>query len=78
MMLNAPRHSDHHAHPARPFPQLSLPPGDAAPRLPRSLPVMACVACVPPLWRRMMDRRAAAWRQGGTGPGGAAVAGSAA
>ncbi|MBJ3762683.1 alkane 1-monooxygenase [Maribius pontilimi] len=61
LMLHAPRHSDHHAHPARPFPQLTLPPRDVAPRLPRSLPVMACVACVPPLWRRMMDRRAQAW-----------------
>lgn len=26
LMLNAPRHSDHHAHPARPYPALRLPP----------------------------------------------------
>ena len=55
MMLNAPRHSDHHAHPARPFPALTIDPG--APVLPRSLPAMATLALVPPLWRRVMDRR---------------------
>ena len=59
MMLNAPRHSDHHAHPARPYPALRLPLD--APTLPRSLPVMACVALVPALWRRAMDPRARAW-----------------
>ena len=52
---NAPRHSDHHAHPARPYPELRL---DAdAPALPRSLPAMATLALVPPLWRRVMDQR---------------------
>jgi alkane 1-monooxygenase len=64
LMLNAPRHSDHHGHPARPFPELALPPADDAPRLPRSLPVMACVALVPPLWRRVMHPRLAAWETG--------------
>jgi alkane 1-monooxygenase len=35
--------------------------GDSArPLLPRSLPVMAAIAMVPPLWRRVMDRRVAA------------------
>ncbi|SHJ70008.1 alkane 1-monooxygenase [Palleronia salina] len=67
MMLQAPRHSDHHAHPARPFPQLRLPDADTAPRLPRSLPIMAAVACVPPLWRRLMDPRARAWQQSAAG-----------
>jgi len=56
MMLNAPRHSDHHAHPARPWPALEL---DAAmPRLPQSLPVMAVIALWPPAWRALMDHRA--------------------
>lgn len=55
ILLNAPRHSDHHSHPARPYPWLRL---DArAHVLPRSLPVMATVALSPTLWRRMMDRR---------------------
>lgn len=58
-MLNAPRHSDHHAHPARPYPALRL--GDAQapgrPMLPRSLPAMAALALFPPFWHRVMDHR---------------------
>ena len=61
LMLNAPRHSDHHAHPARAFPALRL--NDDMPMLPRSLPVMACVALYPRLWRRVMDPHAARWQQ---------------
>jgi alkane 1-monooxygenase len=63
-MLNAPRHSDHHAHPGRIYPALRL--GDLAapgrPVLPRSLPAMATIALIPPLWRRVMDRRVTALR----------------
>lgn len=55
MMLNAPRHSDHHAHPMRPYPRLILPEG--APLLPAPLPAMAVLALAPPLWRRVMDPR---------------------
>jgi len=61
MMLNAPRHSDHHMRPLRSFPALDLIPG-TMPMLPRSLPVMAVLALVPPLWRRVMDRRVARWQ----------------
>ncbi len=61
MMLNAPRHSDHHLRPFRAFPALEVTPG-TMPILPRSLPVMAVVALAPPLWRRVMDRRVARWR----------------
>lgn len=60
LMLNAPRHSDHHAHPARPYPSLRI--DDDMPMLPRSLPVMACVALYPGLWRRVMDPLAAQWQ----------------
>jgi alkane 1-monooxygenase len=60
MMLNAPRHSDHHAHPYRPFPMLAMPAD--GPMLPRSLPVMAVLALCPPAWRRVMDRRAHHWK----------------
>jgi alkane 1-monooxygenase len=59
LTVNAPRHSDHHANPSRPYPALRLP--EPAPMLPRSLPVMGTLALAPPLWRRVMDRRAAAW-----------------
>lgn len=58
-MLNAPRHSDHHAHPGRAFPALTVPEG--APILPSSVPIMATVALAPPLWRRIMDKRARKW-----------------
>lgn len=55
MMLNAPLHSDHHAHPSRPYPALDMPEG--APRLPYPLPVMGAIALIPPLWFRLMDKR---------------------
>lgn len=55
MMLNAARHSDHHAHPSRPFPQLVLP--AEAPMLPAPLPAMAVLALVPPVWRHVMNPR---------------------
>ncbi len=56
LMLNATRHSDHHITPGRRFDQLDL--GAAMPRLPAPLPLMAALALVPPLWRRVMDPRA--------------------
>ena len=52
LLLNAPRHSDHHAHPARPYPALRLPAN--APRLPWPLPLAAAIALIPPLWHRLM------------------------
>ncbi len=63
MMLNAPRHSDHHAHPMRPYPELELPDAGVAPALPYSLPAMAVLALCPPLWRRVMDARLRAWAE---------------
>lgn len=66
MMLNAPRHSDHHAHPARPYPALQL--GDlqaqGRPILPHSLPVMAMLALVPSQFAKLMDHRVLAVRKG--------------
>lgn len=62
MMLNAPRHSDHHVKPSRIYPALHLDP-DSMPELPRSLPAMAMIAMLPRRWRRIMDPRVAAWRQ---------------
>ncbi|MGV8987070.1 MAG: alkane 1-monooxygenase [Cypionkella sp.] len=52
LMLNAPRHSDHHVHPQRPYPSLRL--AEDAPLLPWPLPVACLVALYPPLWRRRM------------------------
>lgn len=62
MMLNAPRHSSHHARPDLRYDALDLPTDGSVPMLPYSLPVMSCLALVPPVWRRVMDARAAAWR----------------
>lgn len=59
VMLNAPRHSDHHARPSKPYPSLDLPEG--SPMLPRSLPAMATLALFPRRWRRVMDPLAAQW-----------------
>jgi len=64
-MLNAPRHSDHHMNPMRPFPALQMD-AQRMPVLPYALPVMAAIAFVPPVWRRVMDHRAAERRTGGT------------
>lgn len=61
LMLAAPRHSDHHAHPTRQYPALQLPAPEIAPTLPRSLPVMGFIALHPARWRRMMDPLAAKW-----------------
>ncbi|TAG20612.1 MAG: alkane 1-monooxygenase [Rhodobacterales bacterium] len=62
LMLNASRHSDHHANPARPFPALRLPPVDEAPRLPWPLPLACALALMPSLWRRAIKPHLARWR----------------
>ncbi|WP_164660001.1 alkane 1-monooxygenase [Tropicibacter sp. Alg240-R139] len=59
MMLNAPRHSDHHMHPGRIFSKLKL--RQDMPVWPYAMPVMAVVALVPPVWRRVMDPRVDCW-----------------
>ncbi len=64
LMLNAPRHSDHHAHPARAFPALQLPPQNEAPRLPWPLPVACVMALSPRLWRRAIHPHLTQWRAG--------------
>lgn len=62
LMLNAPRHSDHHAHPSRPYPALRLPDADTAPRLPWPLPMACMLALFPPVWRRLMAPHVARWQ----------------
>ncbi len=61
MMLNAPRHSDHHAHPSREYPALRLEmdrhPPPARPILPYALPMMATLALWPRRWRKVMNPR---------------------
>jgi len=62
LMLNAPRHSDHHAHPQRPYPALRLPEASEAPRLPWPLPVACALALLPPLWRSAIRPHLARWK----------------
>lgn len=62
-MLNAPFHSDHHAHPNRPYPILRSASAAHAPQLPYGLPVMAAIALAPTLWRRVMDHRVRQWQK---------------
>lgn len=59
LMLNAPRHSDHHAHPSRPYPALTLP--EDAPILPWPLPLACAIALWPRMWRRRMKPLLAEW-----------------
>lgn len=58
LMLNAPRHSDHHVNPSRSYPSLQIDDPHTL-LLPRSLPVMATLALFPTFWRRVMDPRVA-------------------
>ena len=55
LMMNAPRHSEHHMTAARPYQDLGEVTG---PTLPHPMPIMAVIALIPGLWRDVMDRRA--------------------
>jgi alkane 1-monooxygenase len=55
LLLQLPRHSDHHTHPSRPFSSLQNQPD--APQLPLGYSTLANLVWVPWLWRRIMDRR---------------------
>lgn len=55
VLLNLPRHADHHAHAARPWTMLRR--CDSAPQFPAGYLAMFLLALVPPLWFRLMDPR---------------------
>jgi len=57
-LFNLPRHADHHLHAGRRYQILRHVEG--APQLPDGYATMILLALVPPLWRRVMDPRAAA------------------
>jgi len=63
LLINLQRHSDHHYKPDRPFALLQNYSSAEAPQLPYGYSVMTAVAMVPPLWRRMMNRRVRHWRR---------------
>lgn len=55
LLYHLQRHSDHHANPMRRYQALRH--FDRAPQLPTGYAGMIMLACVPPLWRRVMDGR---------------------
>ena len=55
MLFELTRHSDHHAHPHKPYPVLDH--FDEAPQMPAGYPAMMVLAAVPPIWFRVMNPR---------------------
>jgi alkane 1-monooxygenase len=55
LLYHLQRHSDHHANPLRRYQALRH--VDEAPQLPTGYAGMIVAAIIPPLWRRIMDRR---------------------
>ncbi|WP_433465060.1 alkane 1-monooxygenase [Spirillospora sp. CA-128828] len=55
LLYHLQRHSDHHANPTRRYQALRH--FDEAPQLPGGYSVMSRLVFVPPLWRRVMDKR---------------------
>lgn len=60
LLFNLQRHSDHHVDAGQPYQVLRH--HEATPVLPAGYPTMILMALVPPVWHRVMDRRAARWR----------------
>jgi alkane 1-monooxygenase len=58
-LFNGGRHTSHHQLPAASYQTLALP--QDVPMLPSGFAGSICLALVPPLWRRIMDPRAAYW-----------------
>ncbi len=55
ILYNLERHSDHHAHPTRRYQALRH--FEESPQLPSGYGLMLGLAYLPPVWRRVMDRR---------------------
>ena len=62
MLFHLQRHSDHHAHPQRPYQVLRD--FDDVPALPTGYGGCFAVAAIPPLWYKMMDHRVMDWADG--------------
>lgn len=63
LLINLQRHSDHHYKPDRRFALLQTYAEAEAPQLPYGYPLMTMAAMVPPIWKRVMNRRVKAWRR---------------
>jgi alkane 1-monooxygenase len=55
LLFHLERHSDHHVNPLRNYQALRH--VDEAPQLPEGYSAMLLLALLPPLWRRVMDKR---------------------
>jgi alkane 1-monooxygenase len=62
LLINLPRHPDHHYRPDRDYQLLQTYRYERAPQMPHSYPVMVALAFVPPVWMRMMNPRVRKWR----------------
>jgi alkane 1-monooxygenase len=62
LLYHLQRHSDHHANPTRRYQALRH--FDEAPELPSGYSTMTRLAYIPPLWRRVMDKRVIAHYDG--------------
>ena len=62
MQFHLQRHSDHHAHPARPYQVLRH--FEGLPQLPTGYPGCMLMAMIPPLWFRVMDPKVMEWAGG--------------
>lgn len=67
VLINLARHADHHLTASKRYQVLHT--LDEAPQLPAGYSAMVLLALVPPLWRRVMDPRVAAWRAAHLQPG---------
>jgi len=62
ILLHLQRHSDHHAHPTRPYQVLRD--YDDVPSLPSGYPLMFVLAMIPSAWYSVMDRKVVDWAGG--------------
>lgn len=60
ILFQLQRHSDHHAYASRPYQVLRH--FDESPQLPTGYSAMMLLACIPPLWFRVMNPRLERWR----------------
>jgi alkane 1-monooxygenase len=63
LLINLPRHSDHHSNPGLRYPLLRTYPRDEAPHMPFPYPIMLIMALIPPLWMAVMNAEVAKWRK---------------
>ena len=55
LLIQLPRHADHHVNPTRPFPALQR--SAEAPQLPFGYATAVIIALLPPVWHSVVDRR---------------------